>query len=95
MNITTKTVHEVSYSDLEELIKQTYGQEFSVPADQEIGNDSSINYDNMTKGNDYDREAVMDFAATGQHEYILAEILQDLVEQDLIPEGNYLISICW
>jgi hypothetical protein len=73
-------------------------------ADIECGNDSSHEYDGITKTeaakefeSSYYREEFEDWknsnAKTGLGSAHL--ILLDLVQRDLIPEGDYIIWVCW
>jgi hypothetical protein len=124
LKVNTKTVHQVEYGDWNSFVNSHYELEptrsgsgnhtwenpaYEFVADVECGNDTSHEYDDITKA-----EAVKEFEGEeGMAPFNRADLeewksnngkkqlwgarllLLDLVRQDLIPEGNYIISVCW
>lgn len=96
MRIRTETVHRVDYSDFEAFVEETYGQPFSFPADVTSGNDTShsLHANKRTLCED-EREEIDVFVATGQHGYLSHLLLDDLCSKGLVPEGSYVVDVCW
>lgn len=85
----TKIYKEVDYHDLEQFIFEIYGEQYESVAEEEWNNYSSHEF-NVKKQVDFDKDKTIDIFDGGVH-----EILQNLVNRDLIEEGNYLISVSW
>ena len=97
MKITTKVLHVVDYSDLEKIIAATYYQDYELPYDEECNNDTSLTA-TVGKGqntSDYDRKRLETFKDSGKGQYMMRPLLNDLADQNLIPEGEYLIEVSW
>ena len=89
-----RIVIEVDYNDLENVIKDYYGHDFEIVADQEVGNESTLNI--MVKKKELDKWSTKDmeeFQNTGRGNFMLYKILTDLCNNDVIEEGQYIISI--
>lgn len=90
-----KTVIEVSYSDLEKLVKKHYPEQYkhmggySFAAVEECGNDTSHGFDVDGKLDDWDLEKF----AKGEASNIA--LLNKLCADGLIEAGEYLIEVCW
>lgn len=96
--ITTKTIHSVDYSDFEKAVKYYYGvDDYSFPADAETGNDTSVatSYYKKYPLGSFEQEELNEFKATGEYNMIYSVLLQDMVNNDIIPEGEYLIEVSW
>jgi hypothetical protein len=99
--ITTSSYHKIEYGDFESIVQAVYDQEYEFVADVECGNDSEHSFTDVTKGSldkygPYDRQTLEEFKSIGKYGYGTARILlNDLVDQELIPEGNYLITVSW
>jgi len=92
----TVSYFEVDYHDFNKFIKSVYGQQFEIVADQELGNDSQATFTAKKESLDeYDAEQIETFKATGDGSYLAHTIFTDLANRDLIPEGEYLIEVCW
>lgn len=91
------TYNEVNYEDLERLVHEVYDQPgYSLVADIESGNDFSYTFSVCKEEIDnYDLEKLQLFRDTGLHHSLIWTLLADLCNQEIIPEGNYLISISW
>ncbi|KKM17789.1 hypothetical protein LCGC14_1672220 [marine sediment metagenome] len=92
-----KTVYEISYSDLETIIKTVYGHSVELVLEEEWGNDEK--HDIIVgagKLDKWDLEILTDFKETGKGTYGITRILlEDMCSGELLDPGNYLISICW
>ncbi len=95
--VTTKTIHEMDYSDFDRLVTEVYGHEFEITAAQELGNDSAWTGEGRKGYNEkYNlTHYVEKFKKTGDYGYITSSILNDLVDQGYLPEGEYVIEISW
>ena len=92
----TKTVIEMDYDELEDLIRGEFGHEFSVASDLEIGNDSAKTFIFKPEVIDeYDQNKIDGFKKSGKGSYLLRILMQDLVNREVLPAGNYVIEICW
>jgi hypothetical protein len=88
--------YEMSYRELEELVKKTYGQYYSFVADIECNNDSEHSFDVDNTELLLDEKASLeDFITTGNYFYIINTLLNDMSLKGIIPYGNYLITVCW
>lgn len=94
--ITTKSVHHIDYSDFENIVKSVYGQDYEFTADEETPNDSSHSY-SAKKGNlnERNRKDIETFMNTGKYQYLASAFIEDLVDRELLPEGEFLIEVCW
>jgi hypothetical protein len=97
LKITPKCVYEVDYSDLEVLVNELFGTDWSFVINEEARNDSNHTF-NVIKNselgsNEYDRFDFKDFLT----ENIISTrlLLNVLCNQDLIEEGDYLITVSW
>jgi hypothetical protein len=96
LKMTTVTRHEVDWHDFNDLVTETYGHEYEFAADVTCGNDSDHAYTVKKEPLDeYHQKRLDEFKATGKYGYLIGTLLTDLVNRELIPEGNYLISVSW
>lgn len=87
---------DVAWHEIERCIKAEYGHEFSVEADQEAGNDQTLDFNVDTRWfGEYERKAVDAFRETGRYGFLLQALLGDLCIRQLIPAGRYLIRISY
>lgn len=91
------TYFEVSYSDLETLIQEEYGHNYSVVANLEAHNDSKEETQALIgELDDNDKKNIERYKQTGSEQGISVFILMcDMAERGVIEEGDYLIDICW
>lgn len=91
-----KTIFEVDYKDLERLIKEEFGHDFSIPADEEVGNDTSISK-NIQKEElaKYDKDRLTEFLHIGRYGPCLQVLMTDMANRDVIEEGDYVIRVSW
>lgn len=91
------TYFKVDYHDLEDFVCKAYGlDEWSVVADQEEGNDTSVTV-SATKNSlsKYDRDRLGKFLSGNDPGWMLHVLMNDMADRDLIPEGSYLVRISW
>jgi len=94
--VETKTIHKLDYSDLERIIKAVYKQDYSVAAAEEVGNDSALTFSVKSEPLDkWQQESMEEFKTKGDYSYSTSTILQDLANNNYLPEGDYVIEICW
>ena len=91
---------EVEYKDLEHYINSHYGTSgYSVVADMECSNDSSVTIDCVKKQDldEYEKKELTKFLDSDGNDgsYITSTLMLDLCNKGLIPEGDYLIRVCW
>jgi hypothetical protein len=93
----TVTTIAIDYSDLENFIKEVYGQEYEIPSEEEKGNDCTITYSLKQEPlGDYDERKMGQFCQGKHHGgMMLRTIMQDLVNNGRIIPGNYSIQISW
>lgn len=99
MPLKTKRVEyiEVDYKDLQQFIREVYGQpQYDIVADEEWNNDSSYTF-TVERGepDQWQAKDVESLRTTGTAEYGLGSILADLANNGHIDLGEYLISVCW
>jgi hypothetical protein len=90
--------YEVDYTDLEEFIKFVYGDEidYDFCSDREASNDSVYDFNVCKEKIDgYDQEQLDIFKQGQSGSWMTQTILTDLCNRDLIPEGEYLVTVCW
>ncbi len=97
LNVDTKTVHEVDYGDIEELFTEVYGQDYELPCNEELGNDVSKSLSRMKKEplDKYDQARLDKYIESGNVSFMLRTLLQDCINKDYAPEGDYVIRISW
>jgi len=86
--------------DLENFINKIYFAvnkeiSFYLVSDMEWSNDSTHTFSVQKEPWDAYLQGKMDKFLIGRGSYSLRVILTDLANRDLIPEGNYLITVCW
>ena len=86
----------VEENSLESLVKQVYGRDFNVCDDLESGNDSVHSFRAQKNNNrQYGLTNLQRFQENGEYHHLTSTLLNDLCDQDLIPEGYCLITICY
>ncbi len=98
LKMQVKTTYHVNYSDLERFIQDVYNvDEFSIPCDQEKGNDTSLEM-NVEKRilDKYEIIRLEEFKKDPDNEtYMLYTLMDDMCSRGLIPDGLYIIRISW
>jgi hypothetical protein len=96
---TIKSVVYVKYNDLEQVILEFYGKSIEIPADQECGNYTTLEFD-VFKTPKYTWDKINEdnidrFKETGKYSGVLRDLLRDMVRKDFIPEGEYFVRVSW
>ncbi len=96
--------YEIDYSDLDQLIEKHLGFNPECVACWEMGNDSSKVVGNISKDLDEFEEEEINLILTDGEQYGCRVrngynaprlCMVELCRRGIIPEGNYLIDICW
>jgi hypothetical protein len=83
------------YKEMEEQIIKVYNQKYDIVASEELGNGSNLAYE-MEIDERYTRERVISWLGIKKFDnWMLRSLLQDMVNNHNLPEGNYLIRIYW
>lgn len=96
---TERSGYEISDSNFDDLICKVYHfDEFSCVANEEWGNDSEHTFSpgDLVLTAD-DRARLAEFMHTGgvKPQYITSTLMIDLVRREVIPDGNWVISVSW
>lgn len=86
------TIIEVEYNELEALIKEHFGHEFSLVAEFEITRDGvkKIEIDGVVEDDDIPK--IERFKAEGRGNWLALALLNQLAADGLIETGTYLIT---
>lgn len=93
-----KTITEITYDELEKLVKEKLGyKDYNFGAVQECGNDSSHQFtvEKEFEDEEYDQETIEQWEKGEFVNYSNGIILNKLCKEGHIPEGNYLVTVCW
>lgn len=97
--VNQKVINELDYNDFDRIVQEVYGQDYEIVADEEAGNYQSKTYDNITKDAPryrLDGEKELEaFKTSGKYFMLARVLLRDLVDNDYLPEGDYVINISW
>lgn len=95
--VTQKVVNEMDYNDFDRIVQEVYGKPYAFVAEEEVGNYQAKTYSNIKKEelDEYDSNQLETFKNTGKCCYIASVLLQDLVNNDYLPEGDFVIEISW
>lgn len=95
LNVTEESIFKVNYSEVERLIKETYGREYDLPDDMESCNDTSIEISVDGILGEYSFNNITKWVETGKGNYLLRSLMNDLCRIGNIDKGRYLIRISW
>lgn len=89
---TKKTVIEVTSDEINQLIEKTYGQKLPTMTEH-LWNDFPLHLVHFVKREltEYEKGLIKD-KETCNMVYLL---MQDMVNNDLLEPGDYLIDVCW
>jgi len=92
-----KQVIEMGSKELEELIKKTYGHPYDYTAQEGLGNDMEQTYKIEREPlNHWESEDIAVFKDKGQIEDCWTRtLLQDMVNNNVLEPGEYLIQVSW
>lgn len=91
----TTTIYD--YDEFEQLVKDTYGINFSVVADLESANDTTHDMGSISNTwySDYDEQEFLRWKREKRGTYLTGAIINALCVDGVIPPGNYQISVSW
>ena len=100
MDIKQQVYNVVSYGQLEDLIEEVYGKKLSVVAAMEWNNDSiyelfSGKSEDPGPENMAQLEEWVKTGKDGGYWGIVDHIMYDLWLKGKIPDGHYLVKVCW
>lgn len=91
----TKTYNIYDYKEMETVIEKVYHQKYDIVASEELGNGSNLAYE-IEINEEYNRERVVSWLGIKKFDnWMLRALLQDMVNNHNLPEGNYLIQVYW
>lgn len=96
--VSTKTIHSVDYKDFEDEVRDRYGvDDYNFVADVECGNDTAITLSDMKKEAllEDELEDLETFRNEGEYDYLYRVLLQDMINNGVAPEGDYVIEVSW
>lgn len=91
LKMTTKTVHDVEDWDFEQLVAAHGGNGFSFAADQEVGDDATVEFNVTGELDDYEQESVTKTLSGGYDYFVTQSLLDHFAAEGVIPTGTYLI----
>ena len=90
------TTLSIDYSDVGDIIKENFGHPFEFQVEEECCNDTAKTYVfKKKKMGKYEMEEVKEFIQTGTCDSAFMSLWQHLVNTDVVPEGEYVINVCW
>ena len=93
-----KTFIEMDYGELEDLIKKTYGHTYEFVAEEELMNDVDKTYSLTAKTplDEWEAKDMEEFKLTGKTKgWRTNTIMQDMINNDVLEPGEYLIHVSW
>jgi hypothetical protein len=88
------TFNVVSYENLQEIIREVFGQTIQLVAAQNWNNDSQYVVYSFDDDDAYAAADIARFVENGTWPGI-AVVLEELIRRNYIPPGDYLITVCW
>lgn len=98
MEITTKTVHEVQYGEMESAVAEHFGAPYSVMVAEEADNGSVVSaHADGADLNNYDADKIKQWQESGLegHSPRARVVLSAMAKAGVIPVGEYLIDITY
>lgn len=100
IEVKQETMYVMDYKELERLIQAEYSQpDFDIVLSEGWRNDTS--YETYVHLGDpmFDPDAVEAFKTTpndrNENEFVLNDLMLDMAQRGVIPEGDYLIRVMW
>ena len=94
----TVIYNEFDYQEFDELVNKYYQPKvrFECISDSEWHNDSAYTFVSIKKQelDEYEKDSIAKMIV-GEGYYSVNYILKDLVTKGILPEGHYLIAVCW
>lgn len=95
----TESVVIMTDNELDELVKKHFpNSNFEFVPNEECGNDSDHFFaveEKTEERDEYDTWRWTKFEAGEWMPYITRDVLQELVNRDVLPPGNFLIRVSW
>lgn len=89
----------LEYGEFEKLVNKEFFEgknKYCYPDDEEMNNDTNKLYSDINGEFKYDWEKDdLKEIREGKTKFIARDALQELCRKEIIPKGNYLISVCW
>lgn len=89
----------VDYNDLDNFINEYYSlkgvPEYYFVDDEEASNDNTYMFEVNGEVDEYDETELEAFLNGEAHEFMTGTLLNDLARKNVIPKGNYIITVCW
>jgi hypothetical protein len=97
LEMNTRTLSTVKYSELERFVKEVYGQDWSFVAAEETSNDTQHTFHVDGRISSHDMDAVGGWQLDPNPSFCPSAqvILDDLCSRLMIPAGEYLVEVCW
>lgn len=97
LKLEEQTFKVINLDEMQIAINKIYNIDFSIPCDQECGNDIHLTFTVETGQNTdkYEKAAIKRLLDGKNETYMLGILLNDMCDKDIIPAGNYLIDISW
>jgi len=91
-----KSIIEISYKELEKLVKEKLGyKNYCFVAVEECGNDSDHQFDVDGEIDDFDLEDIKSWEEGKFVNYSNGIILNKLCADGHIEKGDYVVTVCW
>lgn len=90
-----ETIIRADYREVEKLINKTYGIDYSIVECEELGNDSTVSFNNINGEIESEEEHELEETILGNNMYRTHLLLNDLCRKGLIEAGNYVIDVRW
>ena len=100
----TKTYTTIDYDEWDSLVKKHFPlvDQYTIVADEKLHNDSMQTYDNVEKidfvnsmKNEYELTKFGYFIIGKWELYITCLLVEFFVWMEILPEGNFIIEVCW
>jgi len=92
----TELIHTVDHDELDRFFTQVYGVPFEFAFDQEASNYSSHRFVTSDELDEYTKKEIAKWIKSdGGRGYMTGALLDDCVRQKLIPDGTYIVEVCW
>lgn len=95
-----KIYHVIEDNEFDKLVKEKLGFNYECIAANEWNNDSSYTSDNVTRKDwesEFDQNELLNLIDSNNDGNIISfhTILSYMVYKEMLPDGNYLIDVCW
>jgi hypothetical protein len=94
----TQLYYVMNYGELEKLITKTYAlkESYEFVAMELLGNDSSwVVHVEKEPLDEWQETCIQQLKAGQPNEHSTQTIMQDMVNNGQLPEGHYLVEVCW